>query len=206
MVKEQIVDKQTNIQATSNLTPAQEALQAVWEEHIGHEFGTHNTEDALATMVEDAYVNHIPVMTGGVGKLALREFYSKYFIPQMPPDIDLSPVSRTIGTNQLVDEMLVKFTHTIQMDWMLPGIAPTGKQVEVPVVAIIRFRDGKLAHEHLYWDQASVLVQLGILDPVTLPIVGVDSARKVLDSSLPSNTLIDRASDCPRGSGEANRD
>ncbi len=195
MVKEQIVDKQANVQATPNLTPAQEALQAVWEEHIGHEFGTHSTEDALTTMVEDAYVNHIPVMTGGVGKLALREFYSKYFIPQMPPDIELSPVSRTIGTNQLVDEMLVKFTHTIQMDWMLPGIAPTGKQVEVPVVAIIRFRDGKLAHEHLYWDQASVLVQLGMLDPVTLPIVGVDSARKVLDSSLPSNALIDRASD-----------
>jgi carboxymethylenebutenolidase len=195
MVKEQIVDKQANVQATPNLTPAQEALQAVWEEHIGHEFGTHSTEDALTTMVEDAYVNHIPVMTGGVGKLALREFYSKYFIPQMPPDIELSPVSRTIGTNQLVDEMLVKFTHTIQMDWMLPGIAPTLKQVEVPVVAIIRFRDGKLAHEHLYWDQASVLVQLGMLDPVTLPIVGVDSARKVLDSSLPSNALIDRASD-----------
>ena len=195
MVKEQIVDKQANVQATPNLTPAQEALQAVWEEHIGHEFGTHSTEDALTTMVEDAYVNHIPVMTGGVGKLALREFYSKYFIPQMPPDIELSPVSRTIGTNQLVDEMLVKFTHTIQMDWMLPGIAPTGKRIEVAVVAIVQFRDGKLAHEHLYWDQASVLVQLGMLDPVTLPVVGVDSARKVLDPSLPSNALIDRASD-----------
>ena len=195
MVKDQIVDKQANVQATPNLTPAQEGLQAVWEEHIGHEFGTHSTEDALATMVEDAYVNHIPVMTGGVGKPALREFYSKYFIPQMPPDIELTPVSRTIGTNQLVDEMLVKFTHTIQMDWMLPGIAPTGKRIEVAVVAIVQFRDGKLAHEHLYWDQASVLVQLGMLDPVTLPIVGVDSARKVLDPSLPSSALIDRASD-----------
>ena len=195
MVKEQIVDKQANVQATPNLTLAQEALQAVWEEHIGHEFGTHSTKDALATMVEDAYVTHIPVMTGGVGKPALREFYSKYFIPQMPPDIELAPVSRTIGTNQLVDEMLVKFTHTIQMDWMLPGIAPTGKRIEVAVVAIVQFRDGKLAHEHLYWDQASVLVQLGMLDPVTLPVVGVDSARKVLDPSLPSNALIDRASD-----------
>jgi carboxymethylenebutenolidase len=195
VVKEQPVDKQANVQGTPNLTPAQEALQSVWEEHTGHEFGTHSTEDALATMVEDAYVNHIPVMTGGVGKPALREFYSKYFIPQMPPDIELAPVSRTIGTNQLVDEMLVRFTHTIQMDWMLPGIAPTGKQVEVPVVAIIRFRDGKLAHEHLYWDQASVLVQLGMLDPNTLPVVGADSARKVLNPSLPSNALIDRASD-----------
>ena len=156
---------------------------------------THNTEDALATMVEDAYVNHIPVMTGGVGKPALREFYSKYLIPQMPPDMELTPISRTIGTDRLVDEMVGKFTHTVRMDWMLPGIAPTLKRVEVPVVAIIRFRDGKLAHEHLYWDQASVLIQLGLLDPGTLPVVGVDSARKVLDPSLPSNALIDRASD-----------
>lgn len=109
--------------------------------------------------------------------------------------MELTPVSRTIGTNQLVDEMLVKFTHTIQMDWMLPGIAPTLKRVEVALVVIVQFRDDKLAHEHLYWDQASVLVQLGMLDPGTLPVVGVDSARKVLDPSLPSNALIDRASD-----------
>lgn len=195
MVKQQTVDKQANIQATPDLTPAQEALQALWEEHIGYEFSTHSTEDALATMVEDAYVNDIPVMTGGVGKPALREFYSKYFITKMPPDIELIPISRTIGTDQLVDEMLAKFTHTVQMDWMLPGLAPTGKRVEVAVVGIVRFRDGKLAHEHIYWDQASVLVQLGLLDPGTLPVVGVDSARKAVDPTLPSNTLIDRASD-----------
>jgi carboxymethylenebutenolidase len=192
MVQEQTVNKPENVQATPNLTPAQEAVQALWEEHIGYEFDTHNTEDALATMVEDAYVNHIPVMTGGVGKPALREFYSKYFIPQIPPDLELVPISRTIGTDQLVDEMVAKFTHTIQMDWMLPGVASTGKRVEVPVVAIIRFRDGKLAHEHIYWDQASVLVQVGLLDPGTLPVVGVDSARKAIDPNLPSNTLIDR--------------
>ncbi len=192
MVKEQTVDGQANLQATTNLTPAQESLQALWEEHLQYEFGTHSTEDALATMVEDAYVNHIPVMTGGVGKPALREFYSKYLIPQIPPDLELVSISRTIGTDQLVDEMVSTFTHTIQMDWMLPGVAPTGKRVEVPVVAIIRFRDGKLAHEHIYWDQASVLVQVGLLDPGTLPVVGVDSARKAIDPNLPSNTLIER--------------
>lgn len=192
MVKEQTVDGQANLQATTNLTPAQESLQALWEEHLQYEFGTHSTEDALATMVEDAYVNHIPVMTGGVGKPALREFYSKYLIPQIPPDLELVAISRTIGTDQLVDEMVATFTHTIQMDWMLPGVAPTGKRVEVPVVAIIRFRDGKLAHEHIYWDQASVLVQAGLLDPGTLPVVGIDSARKAIDPNLPSNTLIER--------------
>jgi len=194
MVKEQTVNKQASLQATTNLTPAQEFLQELWEEHVRHEFDTHNTEDTLATMVEDVYVNNIPVMTGGVGKPALREFYSKYFIPQMAPDTELTPISRTIGTEQLVDEMMLKFTHTIQIDWMLPGIAPTGKRVEVPVVAIVQFRDGKLAHEHIYWDQASVLVQVGLLDPGTLPVVGVDSARKAIDPNLPSNALIDRAS------------
>jgi carboxymethylenebutenolidase len=147
------------------------------------------------TMVEDAYVNDIPVMTGGVGKPAVREFYAKYFIPQIPPDTEMTPISRTIGTNQLVDEMVFKFTHTIQMDWMLPGIAPTGKRVEVPLVAIIQFRDDKVAHEHIYWDQASVLVQIGLLDPSTLPIVGADSARKLLDPNLPSNALVERTRD-----------
>jgi len=110
----------------------------------------------------------------------------------MAPDTELIPISRTIGTDQLVDEMLAKFTHTIQMDWILPGIAPTGKRVAVAVVAIVKFRDDKLAHEHIYWDQASVLVQVGLLDPGTLPVVGVESARKAIDPSLPSNALIDR--------------
>jgi carboxymethylenebutenolidase len=180
-------------ESDANLTAAQETLQQLWEEHVRHEFATHNTEETLATMVEDAYVNHIPVLTGGVGKDELREFYSKRFIPQMPPDTEMTPVSRTIGNDQLVDEMVFKFTHTSRMDWMLPGIAPTGKRVEVPLVAIVRFREGKLAHEHIYWDQASVLVQLGLLDAVTLPVAGIESARKALNSSLPSNALMSRA-------------
>jgi carboxymethylenebutenolidase len=179
--------------AEANLTAAQQDLGQLWEEHVRHEFATHNPEETLATMVADAYVNHIPVLTGGVGKQQLREFYSKRFIPQMPPDTEMVPLSRTIGHDQLVDEMIFKFTHTMRMDWMLPGVAPTGKRVEVPLVAIVRFRDGKLAHEHIYWDQASVLVQLGLLDPSELPVSGVESARKALDKGLPSNGLIDRA-------------
>ena len=179
--------------AGSGLTAAQEYLRQLWEEHVRHEFTTHNTEETLATMVEDAYVNHIPVLTGGVGKDQLREFYSKRFIPQMPPDTEMIPVSRTIGSNQLVDEMVFKFTHTIRMDWMLPGVAPTGRRVEVPLVAIVHFREGKLAHEHIYWDQASVLLQLGLLEATTLPVAGIESARKVLDPNLPSNALMGSA-------------
>ena len=175
-----------------SLTRAQQRLSQLWEEHVQHEFSTRNTEETLATMVDDAYVNHVPVLTGGVGKQELLEFYSKRFIPQMPPDTEMTSVSRTIGNDQLVDEMVFKFTHTIRMDWMLPGIAPTGKRVEVPLVAIVRFRDGKLAHEHIYWDQASVLVQIGLLDPASLPVAGIESAKKVLDPSLPANELMKR--------------
>jgi len=176
-----------------NLGPSQQTLGQLWEDHVRYEFSTRNTEDTLATMVEDAYVNHIPVLTGGVGRDELREFYSKRFIPQMPPDTEMTPISRTIGEDQLVDEMVFKFTHSIRMDWMLPGVPPTGKRVEVPLVAIVRFRDGKLAHEHIYWDQASVLVQIGLIDAANLPVTGVKSARKVLDPTLPANELMKRA-------------
>ena len=169
-------------------------LAALWDKHVECEFATRDTESTLATMVDDAYVNHIPVLTGGDGKPALREFYSKRFIPQMPPDTAITLVSRTVGEDQIVDEMIFKFTHTIAMDWMLPGVAPTGRPVEVPLVAIVSFRDGKLAHEHIYWDQASVLVQIGLLDPARLPVVGVESARKAVDRKLPSNQLMSRRS------------
>jgi carboxymethylenebutenolidase len=177
----------------ARLTAEQEHLQRLWEEHVACEFATRDTERTLATMVGDAYVNHIPVLTGGVGREQLREFYSKRFIPQMPPDTEMTPISRTVGHDQVVDEMVFKFTHTIAMDWMLPGIAPTGRRVEVPLVAIVRFRDGKLAHEHIYWDQASVLVQLGLLDAGELPVAGIESAQKALDPDLPSNALMRRA-------------
>lgn len=156
-------------------------LAHLWEEHTRHEFDTRDTEATLATMVEDAYVNHIPVLTGGSGKAALREFYSRDFISKMPPDTTLTPVSRTVGENQIVDEMIFSFTHTQEMPWMLPGVPPTNRRVEVPLVAIVQFRDGKLAHEHIYWDQASVLKQIGFLDGLDLPVFGVETARKVLN-------------------------
>jgi carboxymethylenebutenolidase len=163
-------------------------LLRLWEEHTAHEFVTHDTEATLATMVEDAYVNHIPTMTGGYGKPALRAFYSKDFIPSMPPDTTLSPVSRTIGDDQLVDEMIFSFTHTQEIPWMLPGVAPTHRRVEIPLVAIVKFRDGKLAHEHIYWDQASVLKQIGLLSDPKLPVFGNETARKVADPKFGGKT------------------
>ncbi len=156
-------------------------LSQIWEEHTRHEFATRDTEATLATMVEEAYVNHIPVMTGGRGKAALREFYSRDFIPAMPPDTTLTPISRTVGKDQIVDEMIFSFTHTQEMPWMLPGIAPTNRRVEVALVAIVRFKGDKLAHEHIYWDQASVLKQIGLITDAGLPVCGIESARKVVE-------------------------
>lgn len=156
-------------------------LARLWEEHTTHEFATRSAAATLDTMVDDAYVNHVPVMTGGCGKSALLAFYSRDFIPCMPPDTKLTPVSRTIGEDQLVDEMIFSFTHTQEMPWMLPGIPPTNRRVEVPLVAIVGFRDGKLASERIYWDQASVLKQIGLLTDSRLPVCGAETACKVVD-------------------------
>jgi carboxymethylenebutenolidase len=178
----------------ANKTHSPQTLSDLWDEHVRYEFATRHTEDTLATMVEDAYVNHIPVLTGGVGREELRRFYSTHFIPQMPPDTAMTPVSRTIGSDRVVDEMVFEFTHTIKMDWMLPGVEPTNKHVKVPLIVVVHFRDGKLAHEHIYWDQASVLAQLGLIDDKALPVAGGESAEKVLNPGLPANRLMERAS------------
>jgi carboxymethylenebutenolidase len=153
-------------------------LAALWEAHCRYEF---ETRDVDATMA-----------TGGVGHDELKRFYKYHFIGGNPPDTELVPVSRTIGEDQIVDELLFTFTHTSEIDWMLPGIAPTNKRVEIPLVAIVRFVDGKVAHEHIYWDQASVLVQIGLLAVDGLPVAGVETANKVLDTALPSNEMMSR--------------
>ena len=178
--------------AGAGLASAQQTLSSRWDDHVKYEFATRNTDHTLETMVVDSYVNHVPVLTGGVGHEELREFYSKRFIPQMPADTAMTPVSRTIGVDRVVDEMVFEFTHTSKMDWMLPGVEPTGKHVKVALVVIVHFRQGKLAHEHIYWDQASVLAQLGLIDATRLPVAGVESAEKVLNPKLPSNELMNR--------------
>jgi carboxymethylenebutenolidase len=165
-------------------------LSALWDEHCRHEFATRDVRATMATMVAEPYVNHIPTMTGGYGHDHLARFYKYHFIPKTPADTKLIPISRTVGSDRVVDEMLFCFTHDIEIDWMLPGIPPTGRYVEIPLVAIVNFRGDKLYNEHIYWDQASVLVQIGKLDPSTLPVAGVETARKLLDPSLVSNALM----------------
>lgn len=165
----------------SDLTPHQQKLVDLWERHISYEFEEHDENKTVDTMVDDAYVNHVPTMIGGQGKEGLRKFYGNHFVNQVPEDWSIVSVSRTVGHDQLVDEMYTEFTHTIQMDWLLPGVAPTGKKVKFAVVVVAHFRDDHLAHEHIYWDQASVLVQVGLLSPEGLPVCGAEAAEKVLN-------------------------
>ncbi len=178
----------------SNLTPAQQAMAELWDEHQSYEFEAHSTEKTLGTMTDDPVNINVPLLTGGVGLEGVRRYYSEYFIPKNPSDTEVTLLSRTVGDDWLVDEIILSFTHTTEMDWMLPGIPPTGRRVEVPLVVVVEFKDGKIASEHIYWDQASVLVQVGLLNPDTLPVAGSESARKMLDpSSVPSELLIERA-------------
>jgi carboxymethylenebutenolidase len=163
----------------------QAEMIARWDEHISYEFSTRDVSSTIATMVEDAYVNHVPVMTGGYGHDALRRFYKEDFISPMPADTSIQLVSRTLGQDQLVDEIIFSFTHTEEMPWMLPGIPPTHRHVDIPLVVVVGFRDGKLAHERIYWDQASVLKQIGLLTDPSLPVFGAETAHKLLDPAMP---------------------
>jgi carboxymethylenebutenolidase len=161
-----------------------ERLIELWEEHIADEFAIKDAQATIDTMCEDAYVNHVPTLAGGYGHEELLAFYSQDFIPVMPPDMQIINVSRTVGENQLVDEMVLSFTHSCSIPWMLPGVAPTYRKVQIPLVAIVGFRDDKLVHEHIYWDQASVLKQIGLLNDPALPVFGAETAEKVLDPTL----------------------
>jgi carboxymethylenebutenolidase len=162
----------------------------LWELHTQLEFTTRDAAATVATMSPDNYVNHVPVMTGGRGRDEMIEFYGKHFIPKMPADTELRLFARTVGQDRLIDEFVFAFTHDIEMDWMLPGIPPTHRKVEVPTVVVVQFEGDKISSERIYWDQASVLVQIGLLDSSGLPVVGVASARKFENPRLPSNELI----------------
>ena len=170
----------------------EETLSRVWDQHLASEFGARSADQALATMTAEPYVNEVPLMIGARGRIELHDFYANHFLNQIPPDLEMVTVSRTIGNGRVVDELVARFTHSIRMDWLLPGIAPTGKRVEFPLVVIVQYEGDKVAHERLYWDQASVLVQIGLLDR-TLPVRGGEIAAQVLNPIQPMNELIRRA-------------
>lgn len=167
-------------------------LGALADHHFHLEFAARDPEETMQTMVPEPYVNHVPTMTGGTGYTELKRFYTHHFIHNNPADMAMVPISRVVGVDRMVDEFILTFTHDREIDWLLPGVAPTGKRVEIPMIVVVAFRGPKLYNEHIYWDQASVLVQLGLLDPQGLPVSGVEAARKLLDEALPSNALMAR--------------
>ena len=167
-------------------------LSNAWDQHLASEFAAKSADQALATMTAEPYVNEVPLMIGARGRIELHDFYANHFLNQIPPDLEMVTVSRTIGNGRVVDELVARFTHSIRMDWLLPGIAPTGKRVEFPLVVIVQYEGDKVAHERLYWDQASVLVQIGLLDR-TLPVRGGEIAAQVLNPTQPMNELLRRA-------------
>ena len=160
----------------TSLTPRQQRMVAAYERHTASEFETQNVDTALESMVARPHVTMLPVMIGGTSRDEVRHFYEKHFIFSMPADVEFVPISRTVGSDSIVEESVLRFTHAEEIDWILPGIAPTGRRVEVAVCTVVRMEDEKVAHEHIYWDQASVLAQLGLLDAETLPVVGADAA------------------------------
>ena len=137
-------------------------LERLWADHLAGEFTNKDVEATLSTMIESASVNHVPVNTGGKGKDELRAFYRDVFIPSWPDDLVMTPLNRVVGESQLVDELHLSFSHSRRMDWFLPGVAPTNRKVEIDMVVVVIFQGDKLAEERIYWDQATVLRQVGL--------------------------------------------
>jgi carboxymethylenebutenolidase len=170
----------------TDLSIKQQQMVALFQRHVEAELAG-DLDTTMATMTDDPHLNHVPTMAGGVGRGRVQAFYRDHLVGRFfPPDVTMTNVSRTVGQDQVVDEVAIAFTHTQAIDWLLPGISPTGKRVEMVVAVIVGFKDGKISHEHIYWDQASVLVQIGLLDPAGLPVGGAEIARKVIDPKLPA--------------------
>jgi carboxymethylenebutenolidase len=165
-------------------------LSAIFDEHVAAEFVDRDVAAAMATMTAEPFVNHVPTMMGGVGGGDVADFYRRCFIGYWPADTTIIPVCRTVGADRVVDEMIMSFTHDIPMPTFLPGVPPTGCAVMLPVVVVMGFEGEKVCFERIYWDQASLLVQVGLLDDTLLPVTGVAQARKVLDKDWQANTQL----------------
>ncbi len=170
-------------------SPRQQTLIDTWEAHTSAEFELKDADAAIATMTDHPVLIHVPVGTGATGKEPLRKFYRDIFIPQVPPDTSLTLLTRTVTADRLVEEFILQFTHTVQIDWLVPGIPATGRSVAVPTVALITFEGNNISSEHIYWDQATILAQLDVLDR-NLPVLGVEQSARLLDANAPANQLI----------------
>ncbi|KFE70622.1 hypothetical protein DB31_5664 [Hyalangium minutum] len=175
------------------MSSAEKLASSLWDKHLESEFAHKSPEEALSTMTDNPRVTIVSTMVGGRGTEELRTFYAKHFLNQLPPDLEVTSVSRTVGTHRVVDELVVKFTHSIQMDWVLPGVPPTGKYIEFAMVVVVYIENGRISAEHLYWDTASMMKQAGLITDPKLPILGAEHARNMVNNTAPLNELIHRA-------------
>ncbi len=174
---------------SEKLSASQQAMVELFQRHVKAELDG-DLETTMATMSDNPHLTNVPNIMGGVGSKGVRAFYRNHLVGKFfPPDVKMQNVSRTVGNDQIVDELVISFTHTTVIDWLLPGVPPTGKKVEMAVAVIVGFKNGKISHEHIYWDQAGVLVQIGLLNPSRLPVSGAESARKVLNPKLPVRVI-----------------
>ena len=167
----------------NNSDISSENIEDIFDVHIKRELVDKDVDVTMKTMVKEPYVHLVPVLTGGNGYNEVYNFYKKDFIGKTPKDFEVTNLSRTVSKDQVVDELILSFTHDIKMDYILPGVPPTGKHVEIPFIIIMKFDGNKIAHEHFYWDQASVLAQVGMIDTKGLPIIGIEQAKKLLEIS-----------------------
>lgn len=180
--------------AENDLDTKSSSMTDQWDLHLHSEIARKSTEETMATMTDTPRVNIVPTMLGALNAEELKVFYSTHFLNQIPPDIEMTPISRTVGQDRVVDEMVLRFTHSIRMDWVLPGVEPTNRRIEMPMVVIVQFDPAtkKIAHEHIYWDMGSIMLQAGLID-ASLPVRGAESARQAINPVLPMNELITRS-------------
>ena|SRR3990167_4921751 len=165
-------------------------IEGVWIEHMHCEFDLKDVDATMATMIAEPSINNIPTMLGGIGYKEVYHFYKHHFIPFIPKQTEITTISRTIDDDRLVDEQIFRFVHDNKVDFMLPNISPTGKTVAVPLIVIVYIENGKVAKEHIYWDQATVLKQIGLIKDEKLPILGKEEAEKMTNHKIPSNQLL----------------
>lgn len=179
----------TSAGGEATLTAAQQRMVEGYLRHTACEFFTKDVDTAVATMEGEPHVILMPTLVGGIGREDCRRFYRESFIFSMPADVEFVPISRIVGTDTIVEESILRFTHDEEIPWILPGVPPTGRRVEVAVCTVVRMQNDKIAHEHVYWDQASVLAQIGLIDAGSLPVVGPESARQLEAPKGPLNQL-----------------
>jgi carboxymethylenebutenolidase len=185
------VAQRRNVAMAENVTVKN--LGEIFDAHVRAEFVDKDVVATMATMVPEPYLTHVPTLTGGTGRSEVEGFYRDHFVGHWPDDVEVKPLSRTVGQNRVVDELVVSFTHDREMRPYLPGVPPTGRKVVLPHVVVMGFDEaGRVAYEHIYWDQASLLVQVGLLDPTLLPVAGAEAAKRLLDPAQPTNEMIER--------------